>query len=185
MGTGTRTLSAPRCGVQTANQEFLAPRGEPRYPRGVPPALQSIAALFAGRSESERRELLLHYAGGAGRHTPRPDEHYAVSDLRHDDAECADVVGVYLRAAGDGRCHFRVAMGPEVQTLTRALAAILCEGLDGATPAEVLALPEAIVEDFAGAVLLRLRSRTVYYILRRMKEAAGKTVGSLGLSRAE
>ena len=94
-------------------------------------------------------------------------------DLRHDDAECADEVGVHLRVA-DGRCHFRVTTGPDVQTLTRALAAILCEGLDGASPAQVLALPESVVEEIAGAVLIRLRSRTVYYILRRMKEAAAK-----------
>ena len=137
--------------------------------RGVPPALQSITALFSGRSDSERRELLLHYAAGISRHAARADETYSVTDLRHD-AECADEVGIHLRIA-DERCHFRVTTGPEVQTLTRALAAILCEGLDGASPAEVLALPESIVEEIAGTVLIRLRSRTVYYILRRMKEA--------------
>jgi cysteine desulfuration protein SufE len=147
-------------------------------PRGVPPALQSIAALFAGRSESERRELLLHYAAGIARHAPRTNETYAVSDLRHDDAECADEVGIHLRLAG-GRCHFRVTTGPEVQTLTRALAVILCEGLEAAPPAEVLALPESVVEEIVGAVLIRLRSRTVYYMLRRMKEAvAGVSAGS-------
>jgi cysteine desulfuration protein SufE len=58
-----------------------------------------------------------------------------------------------------------------VQTLTRALAAILCEGLDGAAPADIAALPETVVEDIAGQVLVRLRSRTAYYILRRVKQA--------------
>lgn len=154
--------------------------------QAVPPALQSIAALFAGRSESERRELLLHYAAGAARHAPQPGEVFHIEDLRHDAAECADQVGIHVRLA-DGGCHFRVTLGPEVQTLTRALAAILCEGLAGATPADVLALPESFVDAIVGATLIRLRSRTVYYIVRRMKEAvqqvAGTTTGGAGRFR--
>jgi cysteine desulfuration protein SufE len=138
-------------------------------PRTVPPALQSIAALFEKCSESERRELLLHYAATAGRFAPRPDESFDVSDLRHD-PECADKVGIHLRMV-DGSCHFRIAPGPEVQTLTRALAAILCEGLEGARPDEVLSLPDAFPEEIAGSTLTRLRFRTVPYILHRMKEA--------------
>lgn len=139
----------------------------------MPPALQSIVALFTGRSDSERRELLLHYAAGITRHAPRGDEIYSVTDLRHDDTECADEVGVYLRVT-EGRCRFRVTTGAKVQTLTRALAAILCEGLENASPAEVQSLPESVVEEIVGAALIRLRSRTVYYILRRMKEAAAQ-----------
>lgn len=70
-----------------------------------------------------------------------------------------------------GACRVRMTLGPEVQTLTRALAAVLCEGLEGAPPEEVAALPESVVEDIAGQVLVRLRSRTAYYILRRVKQA--------------
>ena len=135
-----------------------------------PPRLQAIADLFAGLTESARRELLIHYAAGAARFAPQPGELFDVEDVRHD-AECTDKVGIHLRLA-DG-CRFRVTLGPEVQTLTRALSAILCEGLDALPPAEVLAVPESYVDAVAGANLVRLRSRTVYYILRRMKEAAG------------
>ena len=34
-----------------------------------------------------------------------------------------------------------MTLGPEVQTLTRAMTAILCKGLDGCTPQEILDLP--------------------------------------------
>jgi len=92
-----------------------------------------------------------------------------MEEERHD-AECADRVGLHVSLA-DGACRVRVSLGPEVQTLTRALAAVLCEGLEGALPEEVAALPDSVVEDIAGAVLVRLRSRTACYILRRVKEA--------------
>ena len=59
----------------------------------------------------------------------------------------------------------------QVQTLTRALAAILCQGLEGATPTEVLTLPPDFVPKIVGSQLVRLRSQTVYYILTRMKNA--------------
>ena len=136
-----------------------------------PPRLQAIADLFAGLTESARRELLIHYAAGVARFAPQPGERFDIEDVRHD-AECTDKVGIHLRIT-DG-CHFRVTLGPEVQTLTRALAAILCEGLDSLAPPDARALPESYVDAVVGAELIRLRSRTVYYILRRMKEAAGR-----------
>ena len=142
-----------------------------------PPRLQAIADLFAGLTEPARRELLIHYAAGAARYSPQPGETFEVNDVRHD-AECTDKVGIHLRIQ-EG-CHFRVTLGPEVQTLTRALSAILCEGLDGLPPAEVTALPESIVDAVVGAELVRLRSRTVYYIVRRLKAAAGAVIAPSG-----
>ena len=137
----------------------------------LPANLQSLIALFAGLTESERRELLIHYAAGSARHAPQPGEHFEIEDVRHDE-ECTDTVGIHLRHSDRGRCHFRVSLGPEVQTLTRALSSILCEGLDGMSAAEVTRVPDSVVEQNAGADLVRLRSRTVFYVLRRMKEAA-------------
>lgn len=136
-----------------------------------PPALQALVDLFAGLSESERRELLIHYARGSCRHAPQPGEVFDLEDVRHD-AECTDTVGIHLRISGGGRCHFRITLGPEVQTLTRALSSILCEGLDGTPASDVVRLPDTFIEQIVGATLVRLRSRTVYYVLNRMKEAA-------------
>ena len=136
-----------------------------------PAALQSLIDLFTGLPEGERRELLIHYAGVSARYAPQPGEAYEVEDIRHDPG-CTDTVGIHLRVTDGDRCHFRVTLGPEVQTLTRAMSAILCEGLDGTPAGDLPALREAFVEKIAGASLVRLRSQTVYYVLNRMKEAA-------------
>jgi cysteine desulfuration protein SufE len=138
-----------------------------------PLALQALVDLFAGLSEGERRELLIHYASGSARHAPQPGEVFDLEDVRHD-AECTDTVGIHLRLSEGDRCHFRVTLGPEVQTLTRALSGVLCEGLENSPAVEVAALSDRFVEEIAGSVLTRLRSQTVYYVLRRMKEALAR-----------
>ena len=78
-------------------------------------------------------------------------------------------MGVYLQVDDKGKAHFRMTLGPEVQTLTRAMTAILCKGLDGATPQEILDLPSDFVTRIVGAELVRVRSQTTYYVLTRIK----------------
>jgi cysteine desulfuration protein SufE len=81
-------------------------------------------------------------------------------------------VAVFLRLDQQGGAHFRVTLGPQVQTLTRAMSSILCKGLDGITPEQVLEIPADFVPKIVGAELVRLRSQTVYYLLTRMKGVA-------------
>jgi cysteine desulfuration protein SufE len=64
-----------------------------------------------------------------------------------------------------------------VQTRTRALGVLLCRGLNGSTLEQVLALDGSFVPRVTGTELVRLRSRTVYYVLRRMQEAAARLAG--------
>ena len=54
------------------------------------------------------------------------------------------------------------------------MTAILCRGLNGCTPEQVLQVPQDFVPRIIGADLVRLRSQTVYYVLNRMKEAVYK-----------
>jgi cysteine desulfuration protein SufE len=68
--------------------------------------------------------------------------------------------------------HYRVSLGPQVQTLTKAMTTILCKALEGLTIEEVLEVPADFVPQIVGAQLVRARSQTVYYILTRMKGAA-------------
>lgn len=133
-----------------------------------PPKLDNIIHLFETLPEVERRETLVSYADSAKKQEPRPGEQFELEDVRKDE-ECADTVGVHLHVDDDGKAHFRMTLGPEVQTLTRAMTAILCKGLDGATPQEVLDLPSDFVTRIVGEQLVRVRSQTTYYILTRMK----------------
>lgn len=133
-----------------------------------PKKLQSIIDLFDHLPEVERRETLVSYSDSASKQEPRPDEKFDLEDVRKDE-ECADTVGVYLQVDDEGKAHIRMTLGPEVQTLTRAMAAILCKGLDGATPQQIVDLPQDFVTRIVGADLVRVRSQTTYYVLSRIK----------------
>lgn len=134
------------------------------------PALQNIISLFEGLPEAERRSLLVHYAESASRCAPQPGEEFVLEDVRKDE-ECTDTVGIHLKVNDAGQVEFRVSLGPEVQTLTRAMTAILCKGLNGSRPEEILELEADFVPRIIGAELVRQRSQTVYYVLSRMKGA--------------
>lgn len=136
----------------------------------IPPTLNELITFFESLPEGERRENLIDLAAAAPAHAPKEGEVFDLEDVRKD-AECTDTVGVYLRLEG-AQVYFAVTLGPKVQTLTRALAVILCRGLNGCTLRQVIDVPQDFVPRIIGAELVRLRSQTVYYVLRRMKEAA-------------
>jgi cysteine desulfuration protein SufE len=137
----------------------------------LPPKLAEIISLFEGLPDVEKREMLISYADGARLQAPREGETFDLEDVRKDE-ECTDTVGVFLRLDPQGGCHFRVTLGPHVQTLTRAMTSILCKGLEGLSPGEILDVPADFVPRIVGADLVRQRSQTVYYLLTRMKSAA-------------
>lgn len=139
----------------------------------LPAALEDLITLFESLPEGERRDNLIDLAATAPAHAPKEGEHFDLEDIRKD-AECTDTVGIHVRLEKGNRVHFAITLGPKVQTLTRALAIILCRGLNGSTPQQVIDVPQDFVPRIIGADLMRLRSQTVYYVLRRMKEAAQK-----------
>jgi cysteine desulfuration protein SufE len=133
-----------------------------------PTKLNKIINLFETLPEDERRETLVSYADNAKKQEPREGENFELVDVRKDE-ECTDTVGVYLHVDENGRAHIRMTLGPEVQTLTRSMTAILCKGLEGSTPQEILDLPSDFVRRIVGTELVRIRSQTVYYVLTRIK----------------
>jgi cysteine desulfuration protein SufE len=136
-----------------------------------PPKLQQIVDLFEALPDVEKRDMLITYADQAKKQGPREGETFDLEDVRKDE-ECTDTVGVFLKVNPDRTTHYRVTLGPQVQTLTKAMTSILCKGLEGCTIEEVLDVPADFVPKVVGADLVRQRSQTVYYILTRMKSAA-------------
>ncbi len=136
-----------------------------------PPKLQQIVHLFEALPDVEKRETLITYADGAKKQGPREGEAFDLEDVRKDE-ECTDTVGVFLKVNPDRTTHYRITLGPQVQTLTKAMTSILCKGLEGCTIEEVLEVPADFVPKIVGADLVRQRSQTVYYILTRMKSSA-------------
>lgn len=145
----------------------MADLGEPTYPA----VLAEIISLFESLDEAEKRENLIVYADQAARHAPREDETYVLEDVRKDE-ECTDTVGVFLLGDNEGHLTFRISLGPQVQTLTRAMTAILCDGLNGQTSEAIAAISSDFVPRIVGGRLVRVRSQTIYYVLGRMKAAA-------------
>lgn len=143
---------------------------DPQTDDDYPAALAEIIELFEFLPEDERRGALINYADNAALHASRDDEDYDLVDVRKDE-ECTDTVGVFLMIDDDDRVRFRIDLGPQVQTLTRAMTAILCKGLGGCTLEQVLQIPADFVPRIIGAELVRVRSQTVYYVLTRMKNA--------------
>ena len=135
-----------------------------------PPALQDIIELFEHLPEQERRENLIVMADSAKKQEPHEGDTFDLEDVRKDE-ECTDTVGVYLRVDPENHAHFRVTLGPQVQTLTKAMTSILCKGLEGVPPEEIMEIPADFVPKIVGGQLVRIRSQTVYYILTRMKSA--------------
>lgn len=141
----------------------------------MPPALQELIDFFEHLPESERRDNLISMAETVNAYAPRPGQAYEVEEVRKD-PECSDTVGIFLQREDGRHVHFAVTFGPKVQTLTRALAAILCRGLNGCTAPEILAISPDFIRRIVGSELIRLRSQTVYYVLERMKQAAGNAI---------
>ena len=140
-----------------------------------PEPLQEIIDHFEGLPEQERRENLMSFSQSAGSCEPGDGESFDVKDDRKD-RECTDRVGVFVRIDSQEETHIRISLGPNVQTLTRAMTAILCRGLSGQSPNTILKLPPDFVPRIIGEELIRMRARTVYYILDRIKEAVRKLV---------
>lgn len=135
-----------------------------------PPKLAAIISLFEALPEEEKRENLIAYSEQAKKHEPKTGETFDLEDVRKDE-ECTDTVGVFVRLDEQKRAHFRITLGPQVQTLTKAMTSILCQGLDGLSIQAILDLPADFVPRIVGGQLVRIRSQTVYYILTRMKSA--------------
>ena len=136
-----------------------------------PAKLSAIIELFSGLPDAEKRETLIAYADQAKSQEPREGETFDLEDVRKDE-ECTDTVAIYLRLDEQGGAHFRISLGPQVQTLTRAMSSILCKGLEGVSPADILEIPADFVPKIVGAELVRLRSQTVYYLLTRIKSVS-------------
>ncbi|WP_026370903.1 SufE family protein [Kallotenue papyrolyticum] len=138
----------------------------------LPPKLQAIVDDFRYAEGSEKLELLLEYSR---RMPPLPawlQERHEQMEQVH---ECMTPVFVHAEQR-DGRMQFYFDIPPESPTV-RGYAALLAEGLNDATPEEVLRVPA----DFHSAmelegVLSPRRLNGIYAILAHMKRLAARAM---------
>ena len=134
-----------------------------------PNKFTELIHFFESLPENERRENLMLFAKKADKWVPDGEISYSIQDVRKD-KHCTDEVGIFVNSTND-TISFRVSLGPKVQTLTRAIASILCEISEEEKIEKIQAIQKNDISRIIGQELVRLRSQTVYYILERMQEA--------------
>ncbi len=130
--------------------------------------LQRIVEDFQYAEGSEKLELLLEYSR---RMPPLPEWLQGHREQMEQVHECMTPVFVHAELR-DGGMQFHFDIPPESPTV-RGYAALLAEGLNGATPEEILRVPN----DFHAAmelegVLSPRRVNGIYAILAHMKRLA-------------
>ena len=105
----------------------------------LPPALAEIVNDFQAVEPAERLEYLLDFAMGMPDLPDRLQSHRDEMEQVH---ECETPVFVFTEVE-NGAVHFYIDVPRESPTV-RGYAAIIAEGLDGASPDEVLQTPEDI-----------------------------------------
>jgi cysteine desulfuration protein SufE len=139
----------------------------------IPPRLAAIVDEFAGASREEKLELLLEYSDAMSALPPEVARNRDRFEQIH---ECATPVFVHAEAHG-GRMRFYFDVPPESPTI-RGYASILGQGLDEATPQEVLALPSDFYEAMGlGGVLSPQRLNGISAIVRYVKGLARRELG--------
>jgi cysteine desulfuration protein SufE len=145
-----------------------------------PAPLQEIIAEFQPLTPQERLEMLLEFAFDL---PDLPARLYEKRDQMEQVHECQSPVFLHTELEKDpdqpeqDAVHFYIDVPMEAPTV-RGYAAILAEGLNGATPAAIAAAPEDVY------VLLGLheaitpqRLRGLHALIRYMKRQAAKVSG--------
>lgn len=143
----------------------------------LPPKLQAIVEDFALCEGREKLELLLQYAGQL---PPLPEWLRGHRERMDPVPEC--MTPVFAHAVLEaGRLRFYLDVPDESPTV-RGYAAILAQGLDGATPEEVLELPVTFYDRMGlQTVLSGQRLNGMRAILARLKHYARQAqAGQIG-----
>lgn len=141
-------------------------------------ALDAIIAELNEADRQERIEMLIDFAGSL---PPLPPEHEARKDAEHRVEECQSPVFLFVEAADDRVSLF--ADAPVEAPTVRGFVSVLMEGLDGATPEEILKVPADLV-DRCGLVevLGMLRVRGLTGVLRRIQREVARATSANGAS---
>jgi len=125
-----------------------------------------VTQRFAGADRETRLQLLLHYA----KKLPALPERYAQARDRGENKvhECQTPVFLYTELV-DGRTRLYADAAPESPTV-RGFVSLLGTAIDGATPAEVAAVPDDLLDRLGLTELLGMtRMQGLTAVLGRVK----------------
>jgi sulfur transfer protein SufE len=133
-------------------------------------SLEQTVATFEDLPKETRIRELIGLADTLAKLEPSQTEHWDIEDVRQDH-ECLDAVGIYAKREGSN-IKLAATVGKDATTLTRALTALLVENLSGETLENIIKVPNSVINRVVGEALLRQRSNTAYYSLRRIQDVA-------------
>lgn len=134
----------------------------------LPPRLQEIVADFALAEGREKLELLLQYASEL---PPLPDWLREHKERMDPVPECMTPVFAHAEVEQGGMKYYLDV--PDESPTVRGYAAILAQGLSGAPPQDVLAVPLTFYDRMGlGSVLSGQRLNGMRAILGRLKQYA-------------
>jgi cysteine desulfuration protein SufE len=134
----------------------------------IPARLKEVIETFQEAEGQEKLQLLLEYSDNL---PPLPDWLQEKSDELEQVHECMTPVFVHAEMENGGM-HFYFDIPPASPTV-RGYAAILEEGLEGARPEEVLAVPGDFYQDMGlHEVLTHQRLKGISAILAHLKRLA-------------
>jgi cysteine desulfuration protein SufE len=135
----------------------------------LPPKLAEIVEQFSWAEGREKLELLLEYSE---KMPPLPDWLDKDTDMEQIH-ECMTPVFVHAESQNGGM-HYYFDVPPESPTV-RGYAAILGEGLDGASPEEVIKVPAGFYQEMGlHKVLTTQRLNGIGAILAHIKRLASQ-----------
>jgi len=137
----------------------------------LPEKLQEIVDDFSWASRQEKVEMLIQYAESL---PPLPEWLQDQRAKMEPVPECMTPVFLFGEKGTDGGLHFHFDIPPQSPTV-RGLAAILANGLDGAKPEEILAVPADFYREMKLEEAISYQRLNGFQgVLAHMKQAAVK-----------
>jgi cysteine desulfuration protein SufE len=138
----------------------------------LPARLERLVKLFASSPRNIKVEALVDYSDRL------PDLPAGIESSLERVHECQTPFFVTTQLGDDGAVHLYFEVPRESPTM-RGFAGFLADGLEGATAAEVLAVPDAFyVEMGLEEVVTPLRLRGMGAILARIKQQLRRQMGA-------
>ncbi len=142
----------------------------------IPPRLQEIIEAFQASEGREKVELLVYYSERMPPLSPHLAEH---PEEMQPVPECMTPVFVKSEIKNGG-LHFYFDIPPESPTV-RGFAAIVAEGLNGATPEQILALPGDFFQQMGLEQILTMQRLNGFFaILAHIKRLAAEMLDQMG-----
>jgi cysteine desulfuration protein SufE len=142
-----------------------------------------LDALVAELGEAERRERLEILVDLARTLPALPERYENQKDDAHRIPECASPVYLFVEIER-GRARLFADAPAEAPTV-RGFVALLLEGLDGLPVAEILAMPDDIIDRSGlGEILGMQRSSGLHAVIRRLRNSVARAVDASATAKS-